>query len=65
MPTKDQEKETLAQDFAQNEAGVADLMAFYERVEEVYQRASASIQETPDSYVSDSTDVSRLNAYLG
>ena len=65
MPTKDQENEMLVEAFEKSEAGVADLMALYETVEDVYRQASASIRDTPSSYASDSTDITSLHAHLG
>lgn len=65
MPTKDQENEVLVEEFEDSEAGVADLMALYETVEDVYKQASASISDTPSSYASDSTDITGSYAHLG
>ena len=65
MPTKDQENEKLIETYEECEAGVADLVVFYESVEDVYRQASASIRETPSSYASDSTDVTGPYANLG
>ena len=65
MPTKDQENEALVEAFEESEAGVADLVALYESVEDVYKQASASIRDTPNSYASDSTDITGSYAHLG
>ena len=65
MPTKDQENEMLTTSFEESEAGVANLVVFYETVEDVYRQASASIRDTPSSYASDSTDVTGSYAHLG
>ena len=65
MPTKDQENETLIEAFEDREAGVAEMVDFYEAVEEVYRQASASLQENPSSYTSDSTNSSGSCATLG
>ena len=65
MMTKDQEMESLADAFEENEAGVADLMELYERVESVYAQASASISDHQAVYTSDSTNIARSNAHVG
>ena len=65
MTTKDQEMESLEVEFEKQEAGVADLMEFYERIEDIYVRASASVSESEVVYSSDSTNMTRPNAYLG
>ncbi len=65
MTTKKREMELLGIEFEKQEAGVADLMEFYERVEEVYVQASASVSENEVVYSSDSTNMTRPNAYLG
>ena len=46
MTTKDQEMESLEVEFEKQEAGVADLMEFYEKVEDIYVQASASASES-------------------
>ena len=56
MATKDQEKEALVGKFEGREAGVADLMEFYERVERAYARASSSMATSEVAYTSDWTD---------
>ena len=64
--TKDQERELLLGGFEDREAGVADLMELYERIEDVYVRASASAPESEVVYTSDSTNiVERADAHLG
>ena len=65
MPTKDQENELLIETLEKGEAGVADMVVFYESVEAVYRQASASLQETPSSYASDSTNLTGSHANLG
>ena len=65
MTTKQQEMEALGVEFEKQEAGVADLMEFYEKVEDIYVQASASVSEGEVVYSSDSTNMMRPNAYLG
>ena len=65
MTTKEREMESLGAEFAKQEAGVADLMEFYEKVEDIYVQASAAVSESEVVYSSDSTNMTRLNAYLG
>ena len=65
--TIDQEREMLVGEFEDREAGVADLMELYERIENVYVRASASAPDTEVAYTSDSTNIAveRADAHLG
>lgn len=64
--TKDEEKETLVGSFEYREAGVADLMELYEKIEDVYVRASASAVESEVAYASNSTNIAaRADAHLG
>ena len=65
--TIDQEREMLEGEFEDREAGVADLMELYEKIENVYVRASASAPDTEVVYTSDSTNISveRADAHLG
>ncbi len=65
MTTKEREVELLRGDFEKQEAGVTDLMEFYEKVEEIYVQASASVSESEVVYSSDSTNMTEPNAYLG
>ena len=65
MTTKEGEMESLGVEFEKQEAGVADLMEFYEKVENIYVQASASVSESEVVYSSDSTNMTRPNAYLG
>ncbi len=65
MPTKDQENERLVETFEEGEAGVAELAALYEAVEDVYRQASASVPDVTSSYASDSTDITGSHAHLG
>ena len=55
---------SLGTEFEKQEAGVADLMEFYEKVEDIYVRASASVSESEGVHSSDSTNMTRLNACL-
>ena len=65
--TIDQEREMLEGEFEDREAGVADLMELYEKIENVYVRASASAPDTEVVYTSDSTNIAleRADAHLG
>jgi len=65
LPTKERAMESLEVEFEKQEAGVADLMEFYEKVEKIYIQASASVSESEIVYSSDSTNMTRPNAYLG
>ncbi len=65
MPTEDQENQQIAESFEKKEAGIADLMDFYEKVEGVYAQASSYTYQPPASYVSDSTNVAVNDAHLG
>ncbi len=65
MTAKDQEMEELVAALEERDAGVADLMALYKRVEDIYIQASASLSDSNAVYTSDSTNIVRSNAYLG
>ena len=65
MTTQEQELESLRDEFENKEAGVADLMQLYEKVEGIYIQASASMPESEFVYASNSTDVVNLGAHLG
>ncbi len=66
MTTKDQERESLVDEFENREAGVADLMELYERIENVYVQASASVPDSEIVYTSDSTNIDgRVDAHMG
>lgn len=65
MTTREREMESLEVEFEKQEAGVADLMKFYEKVEDIYVQASASASESDVVYSSDSTNMTRPHAYLG
>ena len=63
--TKDFESTSPQEMSGTDEAGVAELLEFYEKVEVIYIKASASISESDVAYTLDSTDAARVNAYLG
>lgn len=65
MTIQERESERLQGEFERREAGVADMMELYDKVEAVYVRASASIAESDAVYTSDSTNEMRRDAYLG
>ncbi|MCY3956320.1 MAG: hypothetical protein OXF47_10070 [Nitrospira sp.] len=65
MTTKEREMESLGIEFEKQEAGATDLMEFYEKVENIYVQASAPVSESEIVYSSDSTNMTRPNAYLG
>ena len=65
MTTRQQELESLGTEFEKREAGFAELMEFYEKVEAIYAQASAFISEGRGSYVSDSTIIVKTDADLG
>lgn len=55
MTTKDLERDALLNQAAEGEAGVADLLALYERIESVYIAAVESMESGDAAAVSDST----------
>ena len=65
MITRDQELESLWHEFENREAGVADLMELYEKVEDVYVQAAASMSESEAVHTSNSTNMVKTDAYLG
>ena len=65
MTTREQELGSLREEFESREAGVAELMEFYEKVEKIYLRAALSVSQSDAVYTSDSTNMVRPNAYLG
>ena len=65
MSTSEHELEYLREEFEKREAGVAELMELYEKVERVYAEAAASMTENEGVYTSDSTDVVKPVAHLG
>ena len=65
MTNEEQEALSLRSEFEGRETGVADMMEFYEKVEDIYLQASTSIPEGELIYTSDSTNPMRFDAYLG
>ena len=65
MTTERQDPESLGTEFEAREAGVTDLMEFYEKVEGIYVDASAFMSENNDNDISDSTNKVRTDADLG
>ena len=65
MDIKEEERVEMATTFEENEPGVVDMMVLYERVEEVYVKASASTYDPPVSYISDSANLANFDANLG
>lgn len=53
---RDEALENLADQFGAREAGVADLVEFYEHMEAIYAAASQSSPETPYATTSNSTN---------
>ena len=49
----------MQDEFEERQAGVAEMMEFYDKVAPIYARASAAIAEPPLDYTSDSTDTGR------
>lgn len=43
--TKDEESEAMQEQFLEDEAGVADLLEFYSKVEEVYSSAMQATEQ--------------------
>ena len=50
MLTKDQEQEELVNELDSSEAGVAEVLEMYRRVEEIYVAASEVVASNEDSY---------------
>ena len=65
MTTKDQQIESVQVPARDQEAGVADLLELYQRIENIYVQASASMSERELVYTSDSTNRAKPNAHLG
>ena len=54
------EKQSMQDEFEERQAGVAEMMEFYDKVAPIYARAAAAaIAEPPLDYTSDSTDIGR------
>ena len=54
LRTKDQELGSLMAE-TEKEAGVADLMELYEKIDRVYSRAAAAAYQSESAHTSDST----------
>ena len=65
MTAKNQELQSIEAEFVVSEAGVTDLMELYETIEDVYGRASVSMSGSGAVYTSNSTNIARIDAYLG
>jgi len=59
------EKQSMQDEFEERQAGVAEMMEFYDKVAPIYARAAAAIAEPPLDYTSDSTDTGSPDAHLG
>ena len=57
MLTKDQEQEELVNELDSREAGVAEVIEMYRRVEEIYVAASEVVASNEDSYTTDTTNL--------
>ena len=57
MQVKDQENQVLQEQFREREAGVADVLEFYSRMEEVYVSAMQSLDISQSSWTSSSTNI--------
>ena len=57
MLTKDQEQEELVNELDSREAGVAEVLEMYRRVEEIYVAASEVVASNEDSYTTDTTNL--------
>jgi len=60
---KDTENEAMREQLEKREAGVAELLEFYARVEEVYVSASRASEEGYTVTTSNSTNLSNLGRY--
>ena len=56
MITKDKENEEILERFENKEAGVAELLEFYARVEAIYVSSSKALDETEVAATSNSTN---------
>ena len=65
MSTREHELASLREEFENREAGVAELMELYEKVEDIYVHAAATIPEGEVISTSDSTSMVMADAYLG
>ncbi len=62
---KEDEKSAISETLEPQEAGIADLIEFYEKVEGVYVEASTYTVEPSMSYASDSTNSPLSYAHVG
>ena len=65
MSTDNQELLSLLGQYPTHEAGVADLMELYEKIEGIYVISSAQSSEIDMGHTTNSTNVSRNYADLG
>ena len=63
--SRDQQLQSMEDEFEKREAGVADLMELYRRVEAVYFQASGLAPEVEAMHTTDSTNKAGIDAYLG
>jgi|RhiMetdeSRZDD1v2_1073273.scaffolds.fasta_scaffold1020950_1 hypothetical protein len=59
MKRKSEQAQEMIKKFEVQEAGVADLAAFYERIESIYVAASQSLQEDTPLTISNSANPKR------
>jgi hypothetical protein len=57
LTTKEQESKALEEEFEKREAGVAELLEFYARVELVYVAASQALEQRPTDMTSNSANL--------
>ena len=57
MLTKDQEQEELVNELDSREAGVAEVIEMYRRIEEIYVEASEVVASNEDAYTTDTTNL--------
>ena len=62
---QEQEIESLRAAFCEAEAGVAELMEYYDTVEGIYMEASASMYAHEVVYATDTTDIGAYYAHMG
>ena len=62
---RQQELDSLGREFESREAGVAELMELYEKLEGIYAAASESLAEEQPSHTTDSTNAVSHSAYMG
>ena len=59
MPTAEEEREALVRSGETREAGVADLLSFFARIEGVYAAASRALEENPVGSTTNATNPTR------